>query len=51
MHERALSMLVAVPVVMSFLGPFMLARRHGLSFWAAYALACAWLLPGFFLHR
>lgn len=34
------------------LGPgHMTALRHGLSFWAAYALACVWLVPCFFLHR
>jgi len=33
---------------MFFLVPFVLALRHGHSFWAAYALACVWLVPGFF---
>ena len=51
MEQFALSILVAVPVVMFFLVPFVLALRHGLSFWAAYALACVWLVPGFSLHR
>jgi hypothetical protein len=50
MQELALSILVAVPVVMFFLVPFVLALRHGLSFWVVYALACVWLVPGFFLQ-
>ena len=41
----------AVPVVMFLLLPFVLALRHGHSFWAAYALDCVWLVPGFFLHK
>ena len=51
MQQLALSVLVAVPVVMFFLVTFVLALRHGLSFWASYALACLWLVPGFFLHK
>jgi hypothetical protein len=50
-EQLAPSILVAVPVVMFCLVPFGLALRHGLSFWAVYALACVWLVPGFFLHR
>ena len=45
------SILSAVPVVMLFLLPFILAVRSGWSFWVAYGLACLWLIPAFFLHR
>ena len=51
MQQFGLSILIAVPVVMFFLVPFVLALRYGLSFWVSYALATAWLVPGFFLHR
>jgi hypothetical protein len=47
----AKSILIAVPVVMLFLLPFMLAVRFGWSFWLSYGLACLWLIPAFFLHR
>jgi hypothetical protein len=43
--------LIAVPVVMLFLVPFVLALRYGISFWVAYTLACVWLFPGYFVHR
>jgi hypothetical protein len=49
--EFAKSILIAVPVVMLFLLPFILAVRFGLSFWLSYVLACLWLIPAFFLHR
>jgi hypothetical protein len=49
--EFAKSILIAVPVVMLFLLPFILAVRFGLSFWLSYFLACLWLIPAFFLHR
>ena len=47
----ATSILVAVPVVMLFLVPLMVAARYGLPFWLAYCLASGWLIPAFFLHR
>jgi hypothetical protein len=47
----ATSILIAVPVVMLFLLPFILAARVGLPFWLAYGLASIWLIPAFFLHR
>jgi hypothetical protein len=47
----AKSILIAVPIIMLFLLPFIVAFRHGWSFWASYTVACAWLLPAFFLHR
>jgi hypothetical protein len=49
--EFAKSIFIAVPVVMLFLLPFILAVRFGLSFWVSYVLACLWLIPAFFLHR
>src|SRR5262245_11109805 len=49
--EFAKSILIAVPIVMLFLLPFIVAVRVGLSFWSAYFLACLWLIPAFFLHR
>jgi hypothetical protein len=49
--EFAKSILIAVPVVMLFLVPFILAVRFGLSFWSSYSLACLWLIPAFFLHH
>lgn len=49
--ELAVSILIAVPVVMLFLLPLILALRWGLSFWLSYLLACFWLIPAFFLHR
>jgi hypothetical protein len=47
----ATSILIAVPVVMLFLLPFILAVRFGLPFWLSYFLASIWLIPAFFLHR
>jgi hypothetical protein len=49
--EFAKSILIAVPVVMLFLLPFILAVRFGWPFWLSYVLACLWLIPAFFLHR
>jgi hypothetical protein len=49
--DFATSILIAVPVIMLFLIPFILALRWGLSFWSSYFLACLWLVPAFFLHR
>jgi hypothetical protein len=49
--EFAKSIFIAVPVVMLFLLPFILAVRCGWSFWLSYCLACLWLVPAFFLHR
>lgn len=49
--EFAKSILIAVPVIMLFLLPFILALRYGLSFWSSYVLACLWLIPAFFFHR
>jgi hypothetical protein len=49
--DFATSILIAVPVIMLFLIPFILTLRWGLSFWSSYSLACLWLVPAFFLHR
>jgi hypothetical protein len=49
--EFAKSIFIAVPVVMLFLLPFILAVRFGLSFWFSYFVAWLWLIPAFFLHR
>ncbi len=49
--ELATSILIAVPVTLVFLVPFAVMDRVGLSFPGAYALACAWLVVGYFLHR
>lgn len=47
----AKSILIAAPIGLSFLLPFLLSDRLGLSFWQAYALGCLTLLVGFFIHR
>jgi hypothetical protein len=47
----ARSILIAIPVSLTFFLPFLFAGRLGLSFWAAYALGCAALPVGFFVHR
>lgn len=47
----AKSIFIAVPVTLVFFLPFLFAERLGLSFWQAYALACATLCVGFFVHR
>jgi hypothetical protein len=46
----AKSILLAVPVMVVFFAPFLLADRLGLSFWPAYAAGCALLPIGFVLH-
>ena len=47
----ARSIFMAIPVTLFFFIPFLLSRRLGLSFWVAYAMACAILPLGFFAHR
>lgn len=47
----AKSILLAVPIGLTFLLPFLFATRLALSFWQAYALGCLALLAGFFVHR
>jgi hypothetical protein len=47
----ARSIFVAVPISLTFFLPFLLSERLSLSFWQAYALGCAALPVGFFVHR
>ena len=47
----AKSILLAIPVSLTFFVPFLLADRFALSFWHAYALGCVVLPLGFFVHR
>jgi hypothetical protein len=47
----AKSILLAVPVSMLFLLPFVFASKLGLSFWQSYGIACGILMLGFGLHR
>ena len=47
--EMARSILVALPITLLFFVPFLLRDR--LSFWGAYALGCALLPVGYFVHR
>ena len=47
----AKSILLAVPVSMLFLLPFVFAEKFGLSFWQSYGIACGMLVLGFALHR
>ena len=47
--ELAKSILVALPITVLFFAPFLMRDR--LSFWGAYALGCALLPIGYFVHR
>lgn len=47
----AQSIFVAIPISLGFFLPFLVSSRFGLSFWQAYALGCAALPVGFFVHR
>ena len=47
----AQSIVIAIPISLSFFIPFLLSDRLSLSFWQAYALGCAALPLGFFVHR
>jgi hypothetical protein len=47
--QMARSILVAVPITVLFFVPFLMRDRF--SFWGAYALGCALLPIGYFLHR
>ena len=42
---------IAIPISLTFFLPFLFSERLGLSFWQAYALGCAALPVGFFVHR
>jgi hypothetical protein len=50
-QEFARSILIAVPAVLLFLLPFILAQRFALPFWLVYSVACLLLVPAYFLHR
>lgn len=47
--EMARSILVALPITLLFFVPFLMRDRF--SFWGAYALGCALLPLGYFVHR
>jgi hypothetical protein len=47
--QMARSILVALPITVLFFVPFLLRDRF--TFWGAYALGCALLPIGYFLHR
>ncbi len=47
----ARSILLALPITVTFFVPFLLADRFGLSFWQAYGLGCAALPLGFLVYR
>ena len=47
----AKSILIAIPISLTFFLPFLLSNRLALSFWQAYALGCLALPVGFLVHR
>ncbi len=47
--ELARSILVALPITLLFFVPFLMKDRF--TFWGAYALGCALLPLGYWLHR
>jgi hypothetical protein len=47
--QMARSILVALPITLLFFIPFLMRDRF--SFWGAYALGCALLPVGYFVHR
>jgi len=47
--QMARSILVALPVTLLFFVPFLMRERF--TFWGAYALGCALLPLGYFVHR
>jgi hypothetical protein len=47
--QMARSILVALPITVLFFVPFLMRERF--SFWGAYALGCALLPLGYFVHR
>ena len=49
--ELARSILVAIPMTLTFFIPFLLSERLSLSFWQTYAAACAMLPLAFLAHR
>jgi hypothetical protein len=47
--DMARSILVALPITLLFFIPFLMRDR--LPFWGAYAIGCALLPVGYFIHR
>lgn len=47
--QMARSILVALPITLLFFVPFLMRDRF--SFWGAYAIGCALLSLGYFVHR
>ncbi len=47
--QMARSILVALPITVLFFVPFLMRDRF--TFWGAYALGCALLPVGYFVHR
>ncbi len=47
--DMARSILVALPITLLFFVPFLMRERF--SFWGAYAVGCALLPVGYFVHR
>ncbi|KPK53315.1 MAG: hypothetical protein AMJ63_06875 [Myxococcales bacterium SG8_38_1] len=47
--DMARSILIALPITLLFFIPFLMRDR--LPFWGAYAIGCALLPLGYFLHR
>jgi hypothetical protein len=47
----AKSILLAIPVSLTFFLPFLASARLDLSFWQAYGIGCSLLPIGFFAHR
>ena len=47
--QMARSILIALPITLLFFIPFLMRDR--LSFWGAYAIGCALLPVGYFVHR
>jgi len=47
--QLARSILVSLPITLLFFVPFLMRDRF--SFWGAYALGCALLPVGYFVHR
>lgn len=46
----AKSILVAVPLTLTFFIPFLLAEKLSFGFWGLYGLGAAFLIAGYFAH-
>jgi len=49
--KYAKSILLAMPVTLSFYIPFFLEPKFGYGFWGSYVFGISLLTAGFFLHR